>query len=61
MSNVLSYVLARIEEPSTWAGGGIAAMAISAVAPGNLAANILQIGGAVGGLLAVVLPEKSSS
>jgi hypothetical protein len=52
------FILARIKEPSTWAG--IAAMILVAPIPGAvlLAGSIKVVGTAVAGLLAIWLPEK---
>lgn len=51
-------IIARLREPSTWAG--IAAIIVVAPLPGAplLAASIKVIGGAVAGLMAIWLPEK---
>ena len=51
-------ILARMREPSTWAG--IAALIVVAPIPGAplLAASIKVVGGAIAGLLAIWLPEK---
>jgi len=56
----VNWFLARIEEPSTWAGAGVVGFALNnaGVAP-NVATAILNVGMAVGGLLAIVLPEKA--
>lgn len=59
MNKAFVWVVARMEEPSTWAGTGILAFALSqAGIPTNLAQAILALGVAVGGVLAIVLPEK---
>ena len=56
----VQWFLARIEEPSTWAGTGVVALLLKStgVIPDDVANNILALGAAVGGLLAIVLPEK---
>jgi hypothetical protein len=33
MKNVLTYIVARIKEPSTWAGIGVAILPLAAYAP----------------------------
>ena len=57
----LAWVLSRIEEPSTWAGAGIVAFALGSV---GVAPNVVQaslaVGSAIGGLLAIIIPEKSA-
>ncbi len=57
----LIWVLARVEEPSTWAGAGIVAVVVHSMFPGALADSIIAVGAAVGGLLAIVVPEKNVS
>ncbi len=58
VANSLNWLLARVEEPSTWAGAGIVAVVVHSIAPGAVGDSILAVGAAVGGLLAVVVPEK---
>lgn len=58
-SKYLGWLLARIEEPSTWAGASIVAVGIHSIAPGALGDSILTVGAAIGGLLAIIVPEKS--
>lgn len=60
VSTALRFLLARVEEPSTWAGAGIVAVVVHSVAPGALGDGVLGVGAALGGLLAVVVPEKSA-
>jgi hypothetical protein len=60
ISGLLRWLLARIKEPSTWAGAGLVAVAVHSVAPGPLGDAILALGAAAGGLLAVAAPEKSA-
>ena len=55
--SIVNWFLARIEEPSTWAGTGLIALGLHAVAP-SVASQVLAVGSAVGGILAVALPEK---
>ena len=61
MNKYLAWVLARLEEPSTWAGGGLIAIALKAsgLFSDELIIHILAAGAGFGGLLAVILPEKS--
>jgi hypothetical protein len=53
-------VLARFEEPSTWAGAGIGAMAIHGLLPGAAGNALLAFLGAAAALLAIVVPEKKA-
>ena len=59
--SVLTWVLTRMKEPSTWAGAGVAAVVIHSVFPGVLGDAIIQVGASVGALLAVVLPEVTKA
>ena len=57
----VKWVLARVEEPSTWSGTStIAVLLLFAHTPGPLEGAILAFGAALGGLLSVILPEKST-
>jgi len=58
INKIIVYVLARWEEPSTWAGTGIVSMAIIAWLGPSLGGSIITALAAVGGVLAIVLPEK---
>lgn len=53
------WLLARLEEPSTWAGSGVLAVTAHAYlgAAGDAAIGVLA---AIGGFFAVVIPEKKS-
>jgi hypothetical protein len=53
------WVLARMEEPSTWAGTGVLAVTAHACfgAAGDAAIAVFA---AIGGFFAVVIPEKKS-
>ena len=53
------WVLARAEEPSTWAGAGGGAIALHMVMPGLLGDKAIAVAAAVGALLAVVIPENN--
>ncbi|MDI9847575.1 hypothetical protein QM467_05805 [Rhodoblastus sp. 17X3] len=55
--NMGHWLLARMEEPSTWAGSGVLAVAAHAYfgAAGDAAIALLA---AIGGFFAVVIPEK---
>jgi len=53
----LQWVVARIKEPSTWAGASIVAVVVHQTFPGPMGDSILALGAAVGGILAVVMPE----
>jgi hypothetical protein len=57
-SAATKWLLARIAEPSTWAGTGIVAAMAHSLAPGAAGEALIAVGAAVGGLLAVVVPEK---
>jgi hypothetical protein len=54
----VDWILSRIEEPSTWAGGSLLAIALHTVAPGALGDAVLAVGASIGALLAIVIPEK---
>lgn len=60
LSKAFAWLLARAEEPSTWAGTGILAVLLksSGIIDADLADHILAIGAAIGGLLAIIMPEK---
>ena len=58
LKSVGAWMLARLEEPSTWAGGSVLALAIHAAFPGTLGNAIIAVIASIGGLLAVVVPEK---
>jgi hypothetical protein len=53
------WLLARIEEPTTWAGSGVLAVTAHAYfgSAGDAAIGVLA---AISGFLAVVIPEKSA-
>lgn len=52
------YILARLEEPSTYAGGSVLATIVAAIFPGHLGTAILAAMAAIGAVLAIVIPEK---
>jgi hypothetical protein len=54
------YLLARLEEPSTYAGGSVLATLIAAVFPGHLGTAILGAMAAIGAVLAIAIPEKKT-
>lgn len=58
---VYHYIIARIEEPSTWGGQGVIALSLYAlrVSP-DLVGALLALGGAFGGILAMLYPEKGN-
>jgi hypothetical protein len=45
-------------EPSTWAGTGVVAALVHSFAPGLLGDSLITLGAAIGGVLAVVVPER---
>jgi hypothetical protein len=55
----LNWLLARLKEPSTWSGAGVVAMVAHQFLPSAIADAALVAGAAVGGLLAVLIPEKA--
>lgn len=61
MLKFFDTILARLEEPSTWAAGGAGALIIHAVAPGALGDGLLAIGGGLAVVLGIVLPEKKAA
>lgn len=52
------WLIARAAEPSTWAGAGVVAAVVHSLAPGAVGDSLLTLGAAIGGLLAVIVPEK---
>jgi len=59
MQALAAYVVARLKEPSTWAGFTPILLALG-VPSGTLPA-IVQIGIAIAGGLAVILPESTAA
>jgi hypothetical protein len=53
------FVLQRLKEPSTWAGMSMLLLAFGV--PAGLAESLVQTGAALGGLAAVLLPERSTN
>lgn len=56
----VNWALARLKEPSTWAAGGIGAIAVHTFAPGALGDATLGLFAAFGVFLGAVLPEQSA-
>ena len=58
LADAFHWALARLEEPSTYAGGGVLAVLAHTYfgATGDALVGVLA---AVGGLLAVVVPERT--
>ena len=54
----LNWLLARLKEPSTWSGASVIAVVAHQFLPGAAADATLAVGAAVGGLLAVLIPEN---
>lgn len=54
------WLAARVREPSTWSGAGVVAIVAHQFLPGAVADAALAIGAAVGGLIAVLIPESAS-
>jgi hypothetical protein len=52
------WAASRAAEPSTWAGTGVVAALIHSLAPGLLGDSLLTLGAALGGVLAVIVPEQ---
>lgn len=60
MRNVLTYLAARLKEPSSWAGiAGLLTAGGVAVAPEQWGA-IVTVGTGLAGLAAVLVPEKAA-
>ena len=57
LKSVGAWMLARLEEPSTWAGGSVLALAIHAAFPGALGNAIIALLASAGALLAIIIPE----
>ncbi len=53
------WLLARLEEPSTWAGSGVIAVLAHSYF-GAAGEALVAVGASLGGFLAIVLPEKAS-
>jgi hypothetical protein len=58
LASVYDWLLARVEEPSTWAGTGVVAAIVHSITPGATGDSLLAAGAALAGLVAVVAPEK---
>jgi len=59
MDVVITWLIARLKEPSTWAGTGLIASAVHNYIPGSMGDNIISTLQGLGGILAVLLEEKS--
>jgi hypothetical protein len=59
LSSARRWLIARAAEPSTWAGTGVVAALIHSLAPGLLGDSLLTLGAALGGVLAVIVPERA--
>jgi hypothetical protein len=57
-SSASQWLITRAAEPSTWAGTGVVAAVLHSLAPGAVGDGLLTLGAAIGGLLAVIVPEK---
>jgi hypothetical protein len=60
LPSAYDWLLARAEEPSTWAGTGVLAAVVHSIAPGALGDSLLAVGAAAAGLVAVVVPERKA-
>ncbi len=59
LKELLAWIVARMEEPSTWAGTGLIAFELHQLGVSDpLVAKFLALGVAIGGVLSVVFPEK---
>ncbi len=57
----MSFILARLKEPSTWAGAASLLAGLSFIPNAHEWAQLLPtIGAAVAGVLAIVIKEKAS-
>lgn len=61
MDNFLSLAVARLKEPSTWVGLGSLVTAVGFAVSPDLWQAISAVGMGVGGLVAVILKEKSGT
>ena len=59
MSAFFKSILARLEESSTWAGGGIGAVLLGALVPGTTGQAVLHVVAAAAAALAIIIPEKA--
>lgn len=57
LSLVLSYVLKRLKEPSTWTGMALGATAVGVQVSPELQDSITTLGIGVAGLISAVLPD----
>ena len=56
----ISWIGARMREPSSYAGLGMVLVALHVADATNLATALTSIGIGIGGLVAILLPEKKS-
>ena len=60
MNTLLSIIVSKMKEPSTWVGLGSLVTAIGFAVRPDLWQQISTIGMGIGGALAVILSEKSN-
>jgi hypothetical protein len=60
MGSIISMLIARLKEPSTWIGLGSLVTGIGFAVKPELWQAISAVGMGIGGLLAVVIPEQKS-
>ena len=58
MNAFLSYVVARLQEPSTWRGLVLVATAVGAHLSESQVATIIEVGLLLAGFLGAALPDK---
>ena len=60
MGSIVSFLIDRLKEPSTWAGIGTLLTGVGIALKPELWQAITAVGLTVGGLLAVLIPEKTA-
>ena len=59
MDNMIaSWIVARLKEPSTWAGGGIISIVVHNLWPGVLGDSIQSAIQAICGVVAMIMADK---
>jgi hypothetical protein len=60
-SMIASWIVARLKEPSTYAGGGIISLVVHQLYPGSLGDSIVTSIAAVSGTIAMIMSEKKAA
>lgn len=59
--NVLAYIVARLQEPSTWRGLVLIATAVGAHLSDAQVSSIIEVGLLVAGFIGAALPDKKAA